>query len=133
MVWNSVTNTDYNKIECIKKKFAALCHNRFFHDMEYHYINMLDKLNLRSLHTRQHIDALFPICVFKGVKKCPSVLETVSIRFPSRNIRNFSPFCCTSSNCPSARCVSATNIVCNSLDIFKNSNINLKNLFMFFL
>ncbi|PNF24361.1 hypothetical protein B7P43_G11030 [Cryptotermes secundus] len=129
VVWNSVTNTDSNKLERIQRKFAALCHNRFFHDTEYHYINMLDMLNLRSLHTRRrHIDALFLICVFKGDKNCPSVLETVGIRAPSRNIRNFSLFCCSSSHCPSARCVSAANLVCNSLDIFSNSKISLKNL-----
>jgi hypothetical protein len=97
--------------------------------MDSHYISMLDTLNLWSLHTRcRNIDALFVICVFRDVINCPSVLETVSIRVPSRNIHNFSLFCCSSSHCPSARCVLAANIVCNSLDIFRNSKIRLKNL-----
>jgi hypothetical protein len=106
-----------------------------FYDMEYHYITILDMLNLRSQHTRcRHIDALFLICVFKGVKNCPPVLETVGIRVPSRNICNFSLFCCPSSYCPSASCVSAANRVCDSLDIFRNSNISLKfSLFKLFL
>jgi hypothetical protein len=122
VVWNSVTNTDSNKLESTQRKFAALCHNRFLYDMKYHYSNMLAMLNLRSLHTRRrHIDALFLICVFKGVKNCPSVLQTVGILAPSRNIRNIFLFCCSSSHCPSARCGAAANIVCNSLDIFRNS------------
>jgi hypothetical protein len=87
---------------------------------------MLDMLNLQSLHTRRHrIDALFLIC-FKDVKTCPSILHRVGIRVPSRNIRNFHLFCCSFSHCPSARHVSAANVVCNSLDIFRNSNISLK-------
>jgi hypothetical protein len=65
----SITNTDSNKLECIQRKFAALCHNRFFQDVDYHYINTLDKLNLRTLHVRRrHIDALFLINVFR----CPN-------------------------------------------------------------
>jgi hypothetical protein len=30
VVWNSVTNTDSNELERIQRKFAALCHRRFF-------------------------------------------------------------------------------------------------------
>jgi hypothetical protein len=32
------------------------------------------------------------------------------------------------SQCPSARCASAANLVCNSVDIFINSRVNLTNL-----
>jgi hypothetical protein len=130
VVWNSVTNTDSNKLERIQRKFAALCHNRFFSDMDYHYSYMLDKLKLQTLHTRRcHNDAFFLICVFKGVNNCASVLEAVGIYVPSRNIRNFFTFCCSYSHCPSARCVSAANLVCNSVDIFTNSCLYLRNLF----
>jgi hypothetical protein len=90
VVLKSVTNTDSNKLERIQRKFAALCYNKFFYDVEHQYINMLDRLNLGSLYTRRrHIDAWFLICVFKGVKNCPSALETVGIRVTSRNICNF--------------------------------------------
>jgi hypothetical protein len=41
VVWNSVTNTDSNKLERIQRKFAALCHRRFFSDIGYHYSDML--------------------------------------------------------------------------------------------
>jgi hypothetical protein len=93
-------------------------------------MDVLDKLKLPTLHSRRRqIDALFLISTFKGLYNCPSVLETVGIRVPSRNIRNFSMFCCSSSHCPSARCVSAANLVCNSVDIFINSRVYLSNLF----
>jgi hypothetical protein len=62
VVWNSITNTDSNKLERVQRKFAGLCHNRFFQDVDYHYSNILDKLNLQTLHVRRrHIDALFLI------------------------------------------------------------------------
>jgi hypothetical protein len=35
--------------------------------MEYHYDNILEKLNLQTLHiSRRHVDALFLINVFSG-------------------------------------------------------------------
>jgi hypothetical protein len=46
VAWNSVTVTDSNKLECVQRKFAALCHNNFFQEVEYHYENILEKLNL---------------------------------------------------------------------------------------
>jgi hypothetical protein len=62
--------SDPNKLDSVRTKFAALCHSIFFHDMRYHYDNVLDRLNLLTLH------ALFLINVFNGTKFCPSVLET---------------------------------------------------------
>jgi hypothetical protein len=52
VVWNSITNTDSNKLERLQRTFSALCHNRVFQDVDYHYINTLDKLNLQTLHVR---------------------------------------------------------------------------------
>jgi hypothetical protein len=119
VVWNSIVNIHSNKLERIQRKFAALCHNRFFQDVDYHYINTLDKLNLQTLHVRRrHIDALFLINIFRGTKFRPSVLEAVGLRIPTRNIRKFSTFSCSSSNCPTARCVLAANSVCKFVDIF---------------
>jgi hypothetical protein len=116
VAWNSVTATDSNKLERVQRKFAALCHKRFFRDMEYHYDIILEKLNLQTLHTRRrHIDALFLINAFCGTKNCPSVLETVGLRVPTLNIRNFTTFSCSFSHCPSA------NAVCKSIDIFRKS------------
>jgi hypothetical protein len=48
VAWNSVTATDSNELERVQRKFAALCHKRFFQDMEYHYDIILEKLNLKT-------------------------------------------------------------------------------------
>jgi hypothetical protein len=97
-----------------------------FQDVEHHYDNILEKLNLQTLHIRRrHFDALLVINAFSGTKHCPlcpgSVLETVDILFPNRNVRNFNTFSCSFSHCPSARRVSAANAVCKSKDIFSKS------------
>jgi hypothetical protein len=107
IAWNSFTITDFNKLERIRIKFSALCHNRLFQDMECHHYKLLERLNLRALHnSRSHFDVLLVINVFSGTKCCPSVLETVGLWVPTQNIRNFNMFTCSSSHCPSARCVS---------------------------
>jgi hypothetical protein len=98
-----------------------------FQDVEYHYDNILEKFNLQTLHIRRrHFDALFLINAFSGTKYCPSVLETVGIRVPTRNTRNFTMFSCSFSHCPSARCVFDANTVYKSTDIFSKSCLSLK-------
>jgi hypothetical protein len=88
-----LTITNSSSLERIQRKFAALCHNRFFQDVEYHYSNLLEKLNLLTLFTRhRHSDALFLINVFSGAKYCTSVLAAAGIPVPTRNIRNFTVF-----------------------------------------
>jgi hypothetical protein len=109
VTWNSVTITYSNKFECINRKFSAHCHNRFFflQNMEYHYDNFLEKLNLLTLHfRRRHSDALLIINIFSGAKCCPSVLETAGILVPARDAHNFTTFTHSSSQCPAARRVS---------------------------
>jgi hypothetical protein len=123
VAWNSVTATDSNKLERVQRKFAALCHKRFFQDMEYHYDIILEKLNLR-----RHIDALFLINAFCGAKYCPSALQTVGLRVPTRNIRNYTTFSCSFSHCPSARFVFAANVVWKLMDIFIKSCWGLNSL-----
>jgi hypothetical protein len=106
--WNSVTITDSNKLERVQRKIAALCQKRFFSRCLISLWQYIGKLNLHTLHIkRRHFDALFLINVFSGTKHWPSVLETLGIRVPTRNIRNFNTFSCSLSHCPSARCVSA--------------------------
>jgi hypothetical protein len=101
----------------------------FFQDREYHYDNLLERLNLLTLHNRhRHFDALFLINVFIGTKCCPSVFETVGIRVHTLNIGNFTLFTrCSSTTLPSARWVSAANAVCKPTDIFNNSYLSLNN------
>jgi hypothetical protein len=105
----------------------------FFQDVDYHYINILDKLNLQTLHVRRHIDALFLVNLFRGTKFCPSVLEAVGLHVPTQNIQNFSVFSCSSSHCPTARCVCAADSVCTFVDIFSNLYLSLRNLVSSFL
>jgi hypothetical protein len=129
--WNSVTTTDSNELESMQRKFAALCYNRFFQDVEYYCesTGILEKLNLLTLHNRRrHFDALFLINVISDVKYSPSVLERVGIRVPTRNIRNFNTFSCSFSHCPSARCVSGANAVCKCTDIYSKSFLSVKSL-----
>jgi hypothetical protein len=59
VAWNSVTITESSKLEHMQRKFAALCHKIFFQDVVYRYDNILEKLNLQSLHIRRrHFDAV---------------------------------------------------------------------------
>jgi hypothetical protein len=41
-----VTNTDSNKRDSIQRKFAAVRYKRFSQDIEYHYDNLLERINL---------------------------------------------------------------------------------------
>jgi hypothetical protein len=86
VVWNNLSLTDSNKIENIQRKFANLCYCRFFQaDFLRNYNSILTSLNFRALHSRRrHLDALFLINVFKGKINCPSILDSVSIRVPTR-------------------------------------------------
>jgi hypothetical protein len=86
--WNSVTITDFNKLERIRRQFATLCRNRFCQDVGHRYDNLLERLNFPILHSMRHYSiALFLINIFIGTKCCPSALETVGIRVRTRNIR----------------------------------------------
>jgi hypothetical protein len=80
--------------------------------MEYHRDNLLEKLNMLTVHIKcRHPGALFLIDVCSGAKCCPSVLEAVGIRVSTRNIRvrNFTTFICSSSHCLSATGVGQNN------------------------
>jgi hypothetical protein len=121
--------TDSKNLKTYKENLQPFATLDFFQDVEYHYDNILEKLNLQTLHIRRrHFDALFLINAFSGTKYCSSVLETVGIRVPTRSIRNFTAFSCSFSHCPSAKCVSAHNAVCKSIDIFSNYCLNVKSL-----
>jgi hypothetical protein len=119
--------TDAKKLERIQRKFVALCQNRFCTHNHVTYEVLLEFLKLHTLHDRRlHLDALFFISVYSGLKCCPSVLDTMGIRAPSRNVRNSSLFTATCRNCPSARCVTAANYVCKATVIFGKPITSLK-------
>jgi hypothetical protein len=72
VAWPSVTITDSNKLKRVQRKFAALCHKRFFQDVKYYYDNILEKLNLQTLHIRRrHFDLLFLIKSFVALNIVP--------------------------------------------------------------
>jgi hypothetical protein len=76
----------------IQRKFVALCYNRFLSrdNNGYSYANALKVLNLRTLHDRRHqLDAIFVINVLLGSKSCPSTLDIIGLRVPTRNLRAF--------------------------------------------
>jgi hypothetical protein len=121
VVLNSITTTDANKLERIQQKFAARCCNRFLPNVHYNYANALEYLKLHTLRKRRyHLDALFLIQVYLGFKFCPSVLETVGLRVPTRHLRDFPLFhvCRNFKTRHSARCASGANVVCRDFDFF---------------
>jgi hypothetical protein len=92
------------------------------------YANVLRVLNLRTLHERRHqLDTIFVINILLGSKSCPSTMDIIGLRVPTRNLLDFPlrHVCPSSKNCPSARCATATNSVCNKLDIFRRQIITL--------
>jgi hypothetical protein len=85
--------------------------------MEYHYDNVLERLNLLTLHNRRrHIDALFLINAFSAIKCCASVLEMVGFRMPPRNIRNLT-YLLSLLVIALPRCISTANLVCKLTNI----------------
>lgn len=79
-----------------------------------HLDDLLEKLNLQTLHVWLCPSyALLLTDINNNVKCCTFVLETISIRVPTRNICNFSAFSPFSNHCLSAKCVSAANAVSN--------------------
>jgi hypothetical protein len=130
IVWNSITSTDAKKLERIQRKFVALCYNRFLSrdSNGYSYANALHVLNLRTLHNRRHqLDAIFVINVLLGSKSCPSTLDIIGLRVPTRNLRDYSLFHVSSyyKNCPSGRCVVAADSICNNMDVFRREFVTL--------
>jgi hypothetical protein len=106
----------------MQQKIAALCYYRFLPHVHYGYANALEYLKLHTSRKRRyHLDALFLIQVYRGLKYCPSLLEAVGLRVPTRYLGNFSMFNFSPSlkNCPSARCASAANVVCRNFDALK--------------
>jgi hypothetical protein len=90
IAWNNIT-TDSNKLESIQKKFTHLCYRPFYQfDFPRNYDVILERLSLRTLHSRRrHVDDLFLINVFNNTIDCQSILDSVSLRVPSKLIMNF--------------------------------------------
>jgi hypothetical protein len=93
------------------------------------YANALQVPNLRTFHERRHqLDEIFGINVSLGSKSCPSNMDIIGLRVSTRNLRDF-PFFHVSSFCkicPSGRCATAVNSVCNQLDVFRRQIVTLR-------
>jgi hypothetical protein len=126
VVWNNLTLADSNKLENTKK-FANLCYNRFIQSNSFcDYEFMLNYLQFKTLYSRrQNLDVLFLISVFKNRTECCSIMDTVSLRVPTKQIRDFSTFKVSNASrlSPSTRCVTTANSICRSLDIFSKHTI----------
>jgi hypothetical protein len=126
-VWNSITATDAKKLEHVQRKFVVLCQNRIFTRDHVTYGHFIEFLKLHILQDRRlHLDALFFISVYAGLKCFPSRLDTTAIGLLSRNVRNSSLFTAACKNSPSARCVSPANRVCKGTDVFRKPITSLK-------
>jgi len=67
----------------------APCFSRFFIHVPYTYIHALQLLKLYTLQVRTHLSKLYD---FAGSKLCSFLIHNISLRVPSRNIRNFACF-----------------------------------------
>jgi hypothetical protein len=78
-VWNS-TSTHASNLERIQRMFVALCQNRFLiHGLATNE-DSLRLLKPHSLHDRRlHLNALFFISVYSGLKSRPSVLDITGV------------------------------------------------------
>jgi hypothetical protein len=127
----SATNNYVLLLERIQQNFSAHCFNDVFVQFDYSYSLVLDKLKLHIFLRRRHrLNALaLPYPSLCGSKFCPSVLDTVPLRVPSRYIRDSSMFnvCPYSENCSSAMCASAANVVCRDMMCLKQK-LSLKHI-----
>jgi hypothetical protein len=131
VTWNSITSTDASKLERIQRKFVFLCHRSFYSHLPYSYTNALNYLKLHTLSDRRcHLDALFLLQVYSGLKICPTLLETVGLRGPNRNFTDFKLFHVNLNcrNCPSARCASAANAISGDISIFNGRSVLINDL-----
>lgn len=78
VVWNSIKTADPNKLEHIQQKFEALCYNCFFPSVHYSYANTYLKFYTLCKIT-YHLDSLFIIYIYLGLKFYPSILDTISL------------------------------------------------------
>jgi hypothetical protein len=111
VVWSNRTLANSIKLENIQREFANVCYNRFIHpNFVCNYESILNYLCFKTLYSRrQNLDALFLINVSKNKMDCCSIMDTVGLRVPTKQIRGFSTFNVSNVSRLShtARCVTA--------------------------
>jgi hypothetical protein len=124
-----VTEVITYKIERVQRKFAALCSSRFFVGVCCNNFEIiLAGLNLSTLYSsRPHLDVLFLINVFKRKITSSSIFNSVSVRIPTRIIRDDSAFMVNRNFkfIPSPRYISASNAIFKDIDIFNKDYTSL--------
>jgi hypothetical protein len=72
----------------------------------------------------------FFVQAYRGLKSCTVLLENISLRVPTRNVRVFSTVsvCPSNKHCPSARCAYAPKMVGKDLDIFAIGAVSLNHI-----
>jgi len=88
-----ITSADIIKVESVQRKFLALCYNRFWPQIHYSYMNILEHLKFLALCTmRPHLllEAVFLVKMIVNFIQPYSKL----FFFPSRNFQRFSSVCC---------------------------------------
>jgi hypothetical protein len=91
------------------------------------YEGVLARLNLSALLQATASDAMFLISVFKSKISCSSIFDSVSVRIPTRIIRDYSTFMVNHNFklSPSDRRVSAAIAISKDIDIFNKDYIAL--------
>lgn len=90
--WNSVTSTYASALEHISRKFVSLCRCRFS-DSEWNYVNVQSYFKFHSLSDwRCHLQVLSSRNLYSDSNFCPTLLQTVGLLVPNRNLRYFTLF-----------------------------------------
>jgi hypothetical protein len=81
------------------------------------------------------IKLLLLLLLLLGSKSCPSTMDIIGLRVPTRNLRDFLLFQISSSykKCPSGRCATAANSICNQLDVFRRQIVTLSQMWYYFI
>jgi hypothetical protein len=120
-------STDSNKLEHIQLKFAALRINHFFPHVHYSYALEHSKLHA-LLKKKYHLYALFLIQVNLAsnfvVLFC-KLLVFVFLLGISKTLLCSMSALKIQIVCPSARCTSVVNVVCQDTDVFGTKMISL--------
>jgi hypothetical protein len=112
--WRPAISMKLNRPERIQQKFESVCFYSVSPQMSYGYTYAFENLSLHPLRKRRNnLDALFFVQANHGLKSCPVLLEHISLRVPTRYVREFSMFsiCLSVKHSPSVRCAQAVNVV----------------------
>jgi hypothetical protein len=95
---NFTAAPDFNIRECMHTQFAIFRHNLFFQSITISLIIIIYWVKPSgTIHQASPFKCFVSNNVYNAAKSCCSVLETVGIRGPAKDIRNFPVLSCSSS------------------------------------